>query len=190
MRLPDRPPLALACSFLAGCERGCARTWFEAHGVGSEGRQPLPGAGALNAVDCPDGLARCNGGVVEVSRLARIAQPCRGTPEQCACPWERLRECEQGCVVEGVEVVAERGKAATQLCAPAADAGAIARPLAVTPPAGATRSSSTGARAAPSWRARNAVVGTCVHGCVAEGASVEDDVPVTREGAFAILCAR
>ena len=176
---------------LSGCERGCARSWFEEHGVGSQGRRPPPGAGALNAVDCPDGLARCNDGIVEVSRLAMISQPCRGTPEQCACPWERVGECDRGCVVDGLDVIMERLKASAQLCAPEVDAGAVARTLAVTSPSGCDEEQlyrcAGGAVVAC---AEGAVVGMCTRGCFAEGASVGGELAVSREAAFAILCSR
>jgi hypothetical protein len=177
--------------FACGCERGCARSWFEEHGVGSEGRRTPPGSAALNAVDCPDGLARCNEGSVEASRLAMIAQPCRGSPEQCSCPWERVAECDRGCVVDGLEVVVEREKARVQLCAAEADAGAIARTLAVTSPARCEEEQlfrcAGGAVVAC---AESAVVGVCVRGCFAEGASVDGEQAVSREAAFAILCSR
>ena len=189
--MPFRLPVFLLILSLAGCERGCARSWFEERGLGSEGRRPPPGAGALNAVDCPDGLARCNDGIVEVSRLAMISQPCRGTPEQCACPWERVGECDRGCVVDGLEVVAERDKASTQLCAPEPDAGVIARTLPVTSPSGCDEEQlyrcAGGAVVACAERA---VVGMCVRGCVSEGASVGGELAVSREAAFAILCSR
>ena len=189
MRLPDVLIFLCALSFV-GCERGCARSWFAEHGVGSEGRAQ-PGSAQLNAVDCPDGLARCDDGVVEVSQLAMIPQPCKGGAEACRCPWERLRECEQGCVVEGVEVVAERGKAATQLCAPAADAGAFARSLRAVAPSDCDEEQLYRcAGGAVVSCVERVVVGTCVAGCSTEGASVGGDVTVTREAAFAILCSR
>jgi hypothetical protein len=159
--------------------------------VGSEGRRPPPGAGALNAVDCPDGLARCTGGIVEVSRLTAIPQPCRGTPEQCACPWERAGECDRGCVVDGLEVVMERPRARAQLCAPEVDAGGSARVLAVTSPGRCEDEQlyrcAAGAVVAC---AEGAVVAMCNRGCVAEGAFVGDEQPVSREAAFALLCSR
>jgi hypothetical protein len=145
----------------------------------------------MNSVDCPDGLARCNDGVVEVSRLTMIPQPCRGSPEQCACPWERVGECDQGCVVDDLEVVVERDRASKQLCAPEADAGAIARSLPVTSPSRCDEEElyrcSGGAVVAC---AEHAVVGVCVRGCAAEGASLGGDLAVSREAAFAILCSR
>ena len=159
--------------------------------MGSEGRRPPPGAGALNAVDCPDGLARCTEGVVESSRLARIPQPCRGTPEQCSCPWERLAECHRGCVVDGLEVVVEREKAGAQLCAPEADAGAMARTLAVTSPSRCDEEEAYRcAGGAVVSCSESAVVAICTRGCSVEGASVDREQPVSREAAFAILCSR
>jgi hypothetical protein len=159
--------------------------------VGSNGRRAPAGSTAANAVDCPDGLARCNGGVVEASRLAMISQPCRGTPEQCSCPWERVAECDRGCVVDGLEVIAERDTAGVQLCAPALDAGPPARALAVTSPGRCDEEQlyrcAGGAVVAC---AEGAVVGICVRGCFVEGASVDVEMTVSREAAFAILCSR
>ncbi|HEY3818596.1 MAG TPA: hypothetical protein VGL81_15585 [Polyangiaceae bacterium] len=177
--------------FLFGCERGCARSWFEEHGVARDGRREAPGSPALNAVDCPDGLARCNDGVVEVSRLAMIAQPCHGSPEQCRCPWERVQECDRGCAAEGLTIVAEREKGRAQLCAPEADAGVSARALAVTSPGQCEEDElyrcSAGAVVSC---AESAVVGMCVRGCFTEGASIDREIAVSREAAFAILCSR
>jgi hypothetical protein len=144
-----------------------------------------------HAIDCPDGLARCSGGVVEASRLASIAQPCTGSVEQCSCPWDRLGECERGCEVDGADLVADRGKALAQLCAWGRDAGAPAHALRSAAPAecddeqlyrcvgGAVVSC-----------AEHAVVGTCDRGCFQEGTSVGGETPVGREAAFAILCSR
>jgi hypothetical protein len=186
--MPSRLPAFLLIISLSGCERGCARAWFEEHGVGSEGRKPA-GSPALNATDCPDGLARCSEGVVEVSRLAMIPAPCRGTAEQCSCPWERVTECERGCVVDGLETVAGRSEAVTQLCAAPPDAGAFARPLHA--PAGCEDGQlfrCSGGQVVSC--AEGAVVGACARGCFAEGAALGDELPVSREAAFAILCSR
>jgi hypothetical protein len=189
--MPSRLLVFLFTLSLFGCERGCARSWFRDHGVGSEGQRQPPGSGALNAIDCPDGLARCNDGIVEASRLAMITQPCRGSPEQCACSWERVTECDRGCVVDGVEVIVERAKASVQLCAPEPDAGAIARVLTVTSPSRCDedqqyRCAGGGVVAC----AEGAVIGTCVRGCSVEGASVGGELAVSREAAYAILCSR
>jgi len=189
--MPSRLLLVLFTLSLFGCERGCARSWFEEHGVGRDGKRQAPGSPALNAVDCPDGLARCSDGVVEVSRLTMIPQPCRGTPEQCSCPWEREAECDQGCVVDGLMVIVDREKGSTQLCAPAADAGATARVLPVSSPSTCDEEQLYRcAGGAVVSCAESAVVGRCVRGCFTEGASVEGELPVSREAAFAILCSR
>jgi hypothetical protein len=178
---------------LLGCERGCARRWFEEKGAEPQGTTIVPsGAAPIGpAIDCPDGLARCNGGVVEVSRLATIPQPCKGSPERCACPWERAGECGAECVLDGLEVVVERARATTQLCAPAPDAGLLATPLAAPTPAACDDEQLYrcvgGVIVACSDRS---IVATCVHGCSVEGAAIGDDLPVAREAAYAILCSR
>jgi hypothetical protein len=176
--------------FLPACERGCAKGWFEKHGVGEQGFAPR-GAAPMNAVDCPDGLARCNGGVVEASRLATIPQPCKGSPESCVCPWERLGACEGGCVADGLEMAVDRALALPQLCAPGADSGSLAR-IATTPqPADcdegvAYRCSAGAVIACEDHR----IAGVCERGCFAEGAEVGGEFPLRREPAFAILCSR
>jgi hypothetical protein len=143
----------------------------------------------MNALDCSDGLARCEAGVVSVSRLATIPLPCSG-PE-CGCPWERLADCEHGCAADGVEVAIDRTQAGTQLCAPAPDAGAFAR---TTLPVRATVPCEEGQRYVCSAGltiecASGTAFALCIRGCCAERASVDDD-GVSREAAFAILCSR
>jgi len=185
--------LFLPLCLCSGCQRGCAREWIDESGVGEHGTVVPPGAAPLNAVDCPDGLARCAGGVVEVSRLARIPQPCTGSPEGCACPWERAADCDRGCAADGLEVVIPRSQAPVQLCAPTPDAG----PLAVAPPP--PGETPRGCEEGQLYRCvagdviacrDNAVAAHCVHGCFAEDAALDDDVDVGREAAFAILCSR
>lgn len=180
----------LALFLLAGCERGCARSWLGEHGVGQGSSSSGPAA-MLNAVDCPDGLARCSEGAVEVSRLASIPQPCKGPSERCACPWERVGECPHACAADGTEVVMDRRVALVQLCAPLGDAGIVAMSGVGISPHGCDEGEayrcSGGVVVAC---AANASVASCARGCVAEGASIEDDVPMTREAAFAILCLR
>jgi hypothetical protein len=190
----DRKPsdllIFLFLPTLTGCERGCASRWLAEHG--SREKETVQQGGPLtSAIDCPDGLARCNGGVVEASRLASIRQPCQGTVEQCTCPWDRLGECERGCIVDGADVTSDRGKAMTQLCAPAPGTGAVAHALRSAAPADCDedqlyRCAGGAVVSCP----EHAVVGTCDRGCFAEGASVGGGAPVGREAAFAILCSR
>jgi hypothetical protein len=175
----------------AACERGCARHWLQEHGSGeppSSGKGSLP----LNAIDCPDGLARCSGGVVQASRLARLPQPCQGRPEQCTCPWDRVAECEAQCVVDDLELVVPRESAARQLCAPGPDAGVLTgRPLSGEAVPGCEEGQLYRCVAGAVVACHeNAIAATCVHGCVEQGAFIDDDEPVQREAAFAILCSR
>jgi hypothetical protein len=179
-----------AVFLLCGCERGCAKSWLGERGVGNEG--PVQQGGpTLHAIDCPDGLARCNGGVVEASRLTSIPLPCKGPVEQCTCPWERAGECDRGCVADGLDVVADRSHALTQLCAPEPDAGALIRLLREQAPGECDEETlyrCTGGAVVSC--AERAVVGRCIRGCFAEGASIGGEGPVPREAAFAILCSR
>jgi hypothetical protein len=99
-------------------------------------------------------------------------------------------------VVDGAEVVVERAVAARQLCAASQDGGAV---ILVTPvvgapiPAGCTEGQlyRCSGRDVVSCR-ENAIIGTCVRGCFAADAYLDDgvSVSVSREAAFAILCAR
>ena len=109
--------LTVGLAVLAGCDRGCDPRAPGARSLSLDwlGASRLP---LLNAVDCPDGLARCDEGAVRVSRLATRPVPCEGPPERCACPWDRLPDCPWGCAAEGVEVVMNPDQAAIQLCAP------------------------------------------------------------------------
>ena len=183
--LPDL--LILLFIPLGGCQRGCARSWLEEHGVGEQGPSRV-GMGPPMAIDCPDGLARCSGGIVEVSRLMTIPQPCKGTPEQCSCQWDRGGECEQGCVADDVEVVVDRPLTA-QLCAPTVDAGPLTRPGSQVAECDEdTLFRCTGGAVVSCLD--HAVVAFCQHGCFQEGTDIGGEVPLSREAAFAILCSR
>jgi hypothetical protein len=143
------------------------------------------------AIDCPDGLARCEAGVVSRSLLATIPLPCSGPPGGCVCPWERIADCDQGCAADGLELVIDRSQARTQLCAPPAGAGPFAR---ATLPTRASVPCQEGQRFACTAGlmvecASSTVIGLCIHGCYAEGASIDDD-GATREATFALLCSR
>ena len=176
---------------LAGCERGC-------RGLGERMVGLSPSATAVQprpAVDCPDGLARCEEGTVSVSRLATLPMPCTGPASACSCPWVVLGDCLGGCAADGVEIVVERARAVAQLCALGADSGLLAAP---PPPQAADagddvlceegqRYLCAGGRVVEC--ASSKVVGRCVRGCFAEGTSIDDD-GVNREAAFAILCSR
>jgi hypothetical protein len=177
--------LSLLC--LAGCERGCARGWIDGRRGGESPPPPT-----LNAVDCPDGLAKCEDGVVSASRLAQIPLPCTGPPPACVCPWERVEDCAFGCAAEGVEVILDRRGVASQLCAPGPDAGAVARagraPYDGPPCEEGQRYGCVGDVVLECSSAAVAI-GRCLRGCYADGGRVDDD-SVSREAAFAILCSR
>ncbi len=187
---------ALACFLVlpAGCERGCARDWLSRHGA-IEGVPGTPGTLPINAIDCPDGLARCRDGVVEVSVMAAIPQPCPQSLRplrSCECPWSPGVKCKRGCAGEGVEVVIEPLLAARQLCAPSQDASTV---TVMTPGSGAPGACGDGELYRCSGSRvvacrENAVIGTCSRGCFDANAYLEDDIDVSREAAFAILCLR
>ncbi len=183
---------------LGGCQRGCLKTWLEERGVGARPEAPPKAGVPLHGIDCPDGLARCVGGSVEVSRLARVPDPCVGRPAECACPWDVVATCPRGCVADELVVDITASLSATQLCA-LDDGEAVARAI-----TSATRvayecgeddnhvcvagtvahcelSVADGAR-----RARP--VATCLLGCADDGATLEDIVDDRQ--ATALLCAR
>jgi len=179
----------LAAVFVAACDRGCSAVLgghaAEGRGLGSLGKD-LP----ISGIDCPDGLARCEEGVISVSRLAAVPTPCFGPPESCRCPWERVTDCAGPCAADGVEVVIERD-AAAQLCAPNG-AAAFAVPALVPVPSPAP--CEEGDRyectdAAVIECTSNSIAGHCLRGCRRDGAAVDDD-RVSRVAAFAILCSR
>jgi hypothetical protein len=149
------------------------------------------GSVPLSGVDCPDGVARCVGQTVQASRLYSYATPCSGPPETCSCPWDNVRGCERGCVVENDEVVMARDRAALQLCAPLA-ADVLSKP----PPQDLVFAAMLCDSA--SYRCNQGVVvkcgdgeplalASCVRGCADEDTVVDDD-GVTRDQAIAILC--
>ncbi len=129
--------------------------------------------------------------MVEVSRAYHYADPCNGSPEHCACPWERIEECAQGCAADGVEGVIPRELAALQLCAPSATST-----IAVTPARDAAPPTSCDGEgyfcrgsAIVACGPPPRLVATCLRGCAREGEAIDDE-GVTPEGAIAILCVR
>jgi hypothetical protein len=145
----------------------------------------------MSGVDCPDGLARCVDGIVEVSRVAVIAQPCVGPPEKCRCPWDRIGGCDHGCVADDVELVLPRAQAFLQLCAPSA-ADVFARPPAhgiAMPPGLCTgemyRCAGGTVIACPAGEPKP--LATCVRGCADEG-SVLDEEGLNSDQVVALLC--
>ena len=147
----------------------------------------------VHAIDCPDGLARCTEGRIEVSRLAVIPEPCRAPENQCQCPWDEVATCERGCVAEGRELIVEREAAARQLCEPVA-AGAFVRPAAPGRPAAQPCDEGQLYRCVGGDVVdctTTEIAGSCLRGCFSEEATLDDAWrPVTREAAFAILCSR
>jgi hypothetical protein len=144
-------------------------------GFSADPSAPAEGWFGLGEVDCPDGLARCNGGVVQVSVAARRPAHCSGNAEVCACPWAVVASCSGVCVADGVEAFLPSDRASAQLCAPAPDAAVFARPAMAAgtlPPLGEACEGegvaclgSTVARCEPTPR----LLGSCVRGCSTSG---------------------
>jgi hypothetical protein len=210
----------LCVSSLSGCKRGALMDWLRE-------RNALPGGpavrdrtatleGVLHGTDCPDGLARCVAGAVEVSHVARVPNPCPQAtihPEECQCPWEAIETCPKGCSAEGTVVVTPPSQAAPRLCAPD-PSNPPARPApAAIPPAGACTDTPPGTyrcvgslvvscadataatpttpadpRAPPIPR----VIAACIRGCADEsqGGDFLDEEEADPEAAARILCAR
>ena len=187
---------------LGGCERGCLAGWLSDRGVATGPKPPGQGsAPQLAAIDCPDGLARCGNGIVQVSRAYQYADPCTGSPEQCTCPWERLGDCAKGCVVDGLVIDEPRERAIPQLCAPTPAAANVTDARAEfsgPPPADAIASACDAAyvcehRAVVACGPPARVVGACTAGCAREGQSMDTDdesAPLTPTAALAVLCRR
>jgi hypothetical protein len=168
--------LAACLVFVPGCDRGCGALLdrvTDGHGSRSTAfGKDLP----LGGLDCPDGLARCEQGVISVSRLATIPSPCNGPPEACRCPWDRAADCPGPCAADGVEVVVDRD-AAAQLCAPHGGRSfVLPSPVPVPSPAPCEegdRFECTGDSVVEC--AANTIAGTCLHGCQRDGGAVDDD---------------
>ncbi|WP_394820492.1 hypothetical protein [Pendulispora albinea] len=183
---------------LPACQRGCLSTWLRDHGfAGDFPKPPMPGE--PKEAPCPDGLARCRGGVVSVSRAHTPSGPC--SPEGCRCPWDSLPACARGCVVEGLEMEMPRESAEKQLCAP--DPAAVFAHPAVDPglsPPPAHDPEALGAfcEVERFHCARGVVhrcdsgqakpVAVCQGGCIQGEALIVEDIPL--EAATALLCVR
>jgi hypothetical protein len=186
---------------LPSCERGCVWRLLPEKGI-----DPVaPGAAyfGLGEVDCPDGLARCVGGVIETSEVARRPSPCHGNPEACACPWRVGPRCAEGrrCVADGLEVLAAPAAAAEQLCAPD-DETLLARPARPVPASAALTEADrrscegetfvcSGSRVID-CRALSVAL-TCTKGCAPDGEVVlagPGAAQLTASQAVAVLCVR
>jgi hypothetical protein len=188
--------LALAAC-VCGCQKGWLANWIRERGPGAKTATPVT---MMNGVDCPDGLARCVGGVVEVSHVARIPRPCPSThPDECQCPWEAVENCPLGCTEDGTEVVTPPERAAARLCAPD-PMNPPARPVVggIAPPGACEEARDEVYRCIGSFvvactpgdvgvEAR--VLAACVRGCFLEGESLGEE-EAGPEAAARILCAR
>lgn len=141
----------------------------------------------LNGVDCSDGLARCAGGHVEISRAAHISFPCSGP--RCACPWEAAGECPRGCLAEGEEVVVPAAVAHLQLCR---SEEALTRPVTAADQAEVTICDEEGVacvdavvRACGAAGQPATPIVRCAHGCTS---GVVLDLRNIGDGRAAILC--
>ena len=198
---------ALGASALAGCERGCLARRLE----GAEPEAPRsgsPSAGGtgprgsrgpdLGGTDCSPGLARCVGGLVELSVEAHLPSTCTPTEKSgsCACPWSPGPRCERGCVADGLEVLATTVEAAgEQLCRPD-PAAPVVRPLLPTEVALATICAAEAVTCEDGIIRTCAAVGqparfvaACAHGC-AQGVGLAPEDFLTGDGPAPILCRR
>jgi hypothetical protein len=192
---------------LSGCEKGCDRGWLARwiRDRGSPEKFATPMT-MMNGSDCPDGLARCVGGAVEVSHVARVPRPCPASrrPEECQCPWEAIDNCPRGCIEDGTEVIAPPDRAAARLCAPDPADPPVRVAVGALPPPGACEGAREdgyrcvgslvvvcGVREAGAGdeAVRARVLAACVRGCFREGEALGEE-EADPEGAARILCAR
>ena len=190
-------PLLVLLAACAGCQKGWLADWIRNRGPSTKTVTPLT---MMNGVDCPDGLARCVGGAVEVSHVARIPRPCPSTsrPEDCQCPWEAVANCPRGCTGDGTEVVVPPERAAARLCSPD-PANPPARPAigALAPPGacdveGYRCIGSLVVVCEARGEARDAglvprVLAACVRGCFRDGETMGEE-EADPEAAARILC--
>jgi hypothetical protein len=185
----------------AGCKRGALMEWLRQKEAAPSIASPKTATldAILHGTDCPDGLARCLGGTVEVSRVARIPNPCPQAaehPAECACPWDAIGTCPRGCASEGTEVVSAPEEANGRLCAPdPMNPSFRPAPAAMAPPATCDDIPPDTVRCVASLvivcrgadTLRPSVVAACVRGCVHEGESLGEGEAVSL--APQILCA-
>ncbi len=160
---------------LVACRGGCRKN--------DEHHRAIVAAGS-NAIDCPPGLARCEGGSVWASAQRTVARDCT-SPETCVCPWTHVGSCAHACVADDVTVIADESVALAQLCR--SDGRPIIRD-----------STRTIACDGPSWVCRDALTyrctddapradseARCERGCAAVS-GVDEILPA--EIAHALLC--
>lgn len=206
-------PVALVIAGLAtlscdgGCERGCLSARLgDPAGVGGGPRGSRSGGGGdgglspndLGGTDCSDGLARCVEGRVETSLGGHVRHPCAKPGERggsCECPWAAAGSCANGCVKDGLEVVASADVARVQLCQPAAGESVLRTVL-------ATESTTVSICADDAVSCADGLVRTCAVrgqpvrlvaacavGCAA-GIALEPGDLLTGDGPAMILCRR
>ncbi len=184
-----------------GCQKGWLSDWIRSRGATGKMATPLT---MTSGVDCPDGLARCVAGSVEISHVARIPRPCPASspPGECQCPWEAVETCSRGCAEDGTEVLAPADRAGARLCAPdPANPPARLAVGAVAPPGACEGAREGGYRCigslvvicrsvADEERAGVAtVLAACVRGCFHEGEGLGEE-EADPEAASRILCMR
>lgn len=208
---PLRAALAVAALATVSCEGGCERGCLSARladpaGGGSGPSGPRTGsggdgglsAGDLGGTDCSDGLARCIEGRVETSLAGHVPHPCAKPAERsgsCECPWAPAGTCANGCVKDGLEVVAIADVARVQLCQPAAGE-AVLRPVLATESTAVAICADDAVSCADGLVRTCAVrgqpvrlVAACADGC-APGIAIEPGDLLTGDGPAMILCRR
>lgn len=185
------------CLALPACERGCVWRLVPGEGLATGPRGVAEAWFGGGDVDCADGLARCQGGVLEASQAARRPLACQGRPEACACPWSVVGRCPGACVADGLELPLPRERAAAQLCAREQGALPTGRPPTATttlPPLGDACEADAFVclgSAVVACRPTPRVAGTCVAACASPdplGGRVAESLSDTQ--AVAVLCAR
>jgi hypothetical protein len=98
---------------LPACERGCLMKAARDHGVTPSTSAPTPIA---RGQDCAPDLVRCQHGSLMRSLGGFVPESCAGSVEQCSCPWTPAGQCQQGCIVDDLEVTLAADAGPTQLC--------------------------------------------------------------------------
>ncbi len=176
---------------LPACRRGWLADWLSGHGVGEDRQSPsLPGSLHLQEVDCPAGLTRCVDGVITVAQAFRHPEPCKGSPEQCTCPWQVIGRCEVGCVADGVSTPIPLALARAQLCATLPGAPPLALPPRIGTVASGCGDEGYRCSGTTVWDCRTKqAVATCARGCAEEEGQL-DDPSANEQAAVGILCSR
>ncbi len=169
--------VAIAVVALTACRGGCKKNDDHHRAIAAMGPK---------VIDCPPGLARCEGASVWASSGGTVSNDC-ATPESCLCPWTHVGSCARACVADDVTVIADRNVAVAQLCESGVNQVQAASDERI-PCDGPAWLCSKGNLFRCADDATSATAeGTCIRGC-AKVSGVDEMLPLPVAGA--LLCAR